>query len=451
MNTRAIILAAGKGTRMKSETPKVLHKVCGKPMLGHVVDNLKASGVEDIYAVLGHKADMVQAHFGDAFKTVIQKEQLGTGHAVMQFESQLEGADGQTVVICGDTPLISDETIRGFIDHHKSSGAKATVLTATTDNPHGYGRIIRNESGTVERIVEEKDATDEERSVTEINTGTFVFDNKSLFNALKAVTNDNAQGEYYLPDVLKILREENETVAAFACEDFSETIGINDRVALAVAEETLRQTINLGHMKNGVTLIDPKNTYIDKDVTIGNDTIIHPNVTISGQTTIGNNVSISPSSEIVDSNIGNNVTIRQSVIHGSVVGDSSNVGPFAQLRPESNLGKNIKIGNFVEVKKSTLEDDVKVSHLSYIGDASIGENTNVGCGSITVNYDGKNKHLTTIGRDSFIGCNSNLVAPVTIGDNSFIAAGSTITNDVPNDSLAIGRSRQTNKEDYYKN
>lgn len=450
MKTRAIILAAGKGTRMKSETPKVLHKVCGKPMLGHVVDNLRASDVDDVYAVLGHKADMVQQYFGDSFKTVIQEEQLGTGHAVMQFESQLEGVEGQTVVICGDTPLISDVTIRGFIEHHNTMGAKATVLTATTDNPHGYGRIIRNSAGTVERIVEEKDATDEERSVKEINTGTFVFDNKALFNALKLVNNDNAQGEYYLPDVLKILREENETVAAFTCENFSETIGINDRIALAKAEETLRETINLSHMRNGVTLIDPKNTYIDKDVKIGNDTIIYPNVYISGDTVIGSNVTISSGSEIANSEIGDNVNIRQSVIHQAVVGDGTNVGPFAQLRPESKLGKNVKIGNFVEVKKSILEDDVKVSHLSYVGDAEIGENTNIGCGAITVNYDGKNKHLTKVGRDSFIGCNSNLVAPVTIGDRSFIAAGSTITDEVPDDSLAIGRTRQTTKKDYYK-
>lgn len=450
MKTRAIILAAGKGTRMKSDTPKVLHKVCGKPMLGHVVDNLRASGVDDVYAVLGHKADVVQAHFRDSFKTVIQEEQLGTGHAVMQFESQLEAELGQTVVICGDTPLISDETIRGFIDHHNQTGAKATVLTATTENPHGYGRIIRNTAGTVENIVEEKDATDEERRVEEINTGTFVFDNKALFNALKLVTNDNAQGEYYLPDVLKILREQNETVEAFACENFSETIGINDRVALAQAEETLRETINLKHMKNGVTFIDPKTTYIDKDVVIGNDTIIHPNVTIGGQSKIGSNVTVSSGSEIVDSEIGNNANIRQSVIHQAVVGDGSNVGPFAQLRPESKLGQNVKIGNFVEVKKSSLADEAKVSHLSYIGDATVGENTNIGCGSITVNFDGKDKHQTVIGSDSFIGCNSNLVAPVTIGDRSFIAAGSTVTDEVPDDSLAIARTRQTTKKDYYK-
>ncbi len=450
MKTRAIILAAGKGTRMKSKLPKVLHKVCGKSMVAHVVDNLKQSDVHDMYAVLGHKSEQVRQHLGESVSTVIQEEQLGTGHAVKQFESQLQELDGQTIVICGDTPLISAETIRGFVKHHHQTGAKATVLTAKTATPHGYGRIIRNSAGTVNRIVEEKDATEEERAVQEINTGTFMFDNQALFKALKSVTNNNAQGEYYLPDVLKILRDENETVEAFPCDNFDETIGINDRIALAQAEATLREKINVKHMKNGVTLIDPKTTYIEADVTIGSDTIIYPNVVIGGKTTIGEGVIISSSSEIMNSEIGNDVHIKQSVIHQSVVGNGTNIGPFAQLRPDSHLGQNVKVGNFVEVKKSTLKDDVKVSHLSYIGDASIGENTNVGCGAITVNYDGKDKHLTEIGRDSFIGCNSNLIAPVKIGDRSFIAAGSTVTDEVPDDSLAIGRARQTTKAEYYK-
>lgn len=450
MNTRAIILAAGKGTRMKSKLPKVLHKVCGKPMIEHVVDNLKTSGVEEMYAVLGHKSEQVSRHLGASVGTVIQKEQLGTGHAVMQFESKLQGLDGQTIVICGDTPLISAKTIKGFVAHHESTGAKATVLTARTNEPQGYGRIIRNSAGTVNRIVEEKDATDEERAVQEINTGTFIFDNQALFSALKNVTNDNAQGEYYLPDVLKILRDENETVEAFPCENFDETIGINDRVALSQAETTLREIINAKHMRNGVTLIDPKTTYIEADVEIGLDTIIYPNVVIGGKTVIGEGVIISSSSEVRDAKIGNDVHIKQSVIHDSAVGDGTTIGPFAQLRPGSDLGHNVKVGNFVEVKKSTLKDDVKVSHLSYIGDASIGENTNVGCGAITVNYDGKEKHLTEVGRDSFIGCNANLIAPIKIGDRSFVAAGSTVTDEVPDDSLAIGRTRQTTKADYYK-
>lgn len=450
MNTRAIILAAGKGTRMKSKLPKVLHKVCGKPMIEHVIDNLKKSNVMDIFAVLGHESELVSRHLGASVGTVIQEEQLGTGHAVKQFESQLQDLDGQTIVICGDTPLISAETISGFVAHHNNTGAKATVLTAHTNTPYGYGRIIRNSAGTVNHIVEEKDATVEERTVGEINTGTFIFDNKALFGALKSVTNDNAQGEYYLPDVLKILREENETVEAFLCENIDETIGINDRIALAQAEATLRDMINIEHMRNGVTLIDPKTTYIEADVEIGQDTIIYPSVVIGGKTTIGEGVVISSGSEIMNSEIGSDVEIKQSVIHESEVGAGTKIGPFAQLRPQSQLGQNVKIGNFVEVKKSKLENDVKVSHLSYIGDASIGENTNVGCGAITVNYDGRDKHLTEIGRDSFIGCNSNLIAPVKIGDRSFVAAGSTVTDEVPDDSLAIGRTRQTTKADYYK-
>lgn len=450
MKTRAIILAAGKGTRMKSKLPKVLHKVCGKPMIKHVVDNLKQSDVHDIYAVLGHKSELVSQHLGESVSTVIQEEQLGTGHAVKQFESQLETLEGQTIVICGDTPLISAETILGFFKHHQHTGAKATVLTAKTTTPYGYGRIIRNPAGTVSRIVEEKDATEEERAVQEINTGTFIFDNQALFAALKSVTNNNSQGEYYLPDVLKILRDDSEKVEAFQCDNFDETIGINDRIALAQAEATLREIINVKHMKNGVTLIDPKTTYIDADVKIGSDTIIHPNVVVGGRTTIGEDVIITSGSEIMNSEIGSDVNVKQSVIHQSVVGDGTTIGPFAQLRPDSHLGQNVKVGNFVEVKKSTLKDDVKVSHLSYIGDASIGENTNVGCGTITVNYDGKDKHHTEIGRDSFIGCNSNLIAPVKIGDRSFIAAGSTVTDEVPDDSLAIGRARQTTKAEYYK-
>ncbi|UTH13737.1 bifunctional UDP-N-acetylglucosamine diphosphorylase/glucosamine-1-phosphate N-acetyltransferase GlmU [Macrococcus equipercicus] len=450
MNRQAIILAAGKGTRMKSKLYKVLHPVCGKPMVKHVLDNIRGAGVSEVVTIVGHGAEQVQEVLAGESKFSRQEEQLGTAHAVAMAQEHLGEHTGTTVVICGDTPLISEETISSFIAHHENSGAKATILSAVTNQPFGYGRIIRDDHNNVVKIVEEKDASLEEKLVSEISSGTFCFDNAALFEKLAQVSNDNAQGEYYLPDVIQLLQADGEKVEAYITEDFDETLGVNDRVYLAKAERLMRKRINDRHMMNGVTLIDPETTYIDADVVIGADTVVYPGTVLAGQTIIGEDVFISANCDIKDSTIGDRAQIKQSVVTASIIGEDTTVGPYAQLRPGSKLGKAVKVGNFVEIKKSQLDDEAKVSHLSYIGDATVGARTNIGCGAITVNYDGINKFKTTIGKDAFIGCNSNLVAPVTIGDESFIAAGSTITENVPESSLALGRARQTTKEGYYK-
>ncbi|MFD2831621.1 bifunctional UDP-N-acetylglucosamine diphosphorylase/glucosamine-1-phosphate N-acetyltransferase GlmU [Corticicoccus populi] len=449
MQTRAIILAAGKGTRMKSKKAKVLHELCGVPMIGHVVDNVKEAGFEEVHAVIGTDSDAVRTYLDGTVETTFQDEQLGTAHAVGQLREKLENEEGQTLVICGDTPLISKRTLSALFEYHTEMSLKATVLSVEASNPFGYGRIVRNYDGSVKSIVEEKDAASEIKEIREISSGTFIFDNKVLFEALEHVKNDNVQAEYYLPDVIPYIFEHYKKVDAYKSEVFDEILGINDRVALSKAEEIMREQINIGHMQNGVTLMDPKAAYIDKNVTIGEDTVIYPNVVLRGTTTIGSNVTITNGSEITDSVISDEAVIKQSVVTDSKVGSSAAVGPFAQLRPGTVLGEEVKIGNFVEVKKADIEDGAKVSHLSYIGDASVGARTNIGCGSITVNYDGVNKFKTTIGQDAFIGCNTNLVAPVTVGNRAFIAAGSTITDEVPSDSLAIARSRQTTKDGYF--
>lgn len=447
-NIFAVILAAGQGTRMKSKLYKVLHPVCGKPMVEHVVDHIQTLDVSRIVTVVGHGAEKVREQLGDKSEYVLQAEQLGTAHAVGQAEAILGELEGTTLVVCGDTPLIRPETMQALFEYHTAQKAKATILTAIAENPTGYGRVLRNADGQVAQIVEQKDASSEQQLVKEINTGTYCFDNKSLFKALKLVKNDNAQGEYYLPDVIEILQQQGEIVSAYVTEDFEETLGVNDRYALSQAEEFMRARINEKHMRNGVTIINPTATYISADAVIGQDTVIQPGTMIEGKTVIGDDCLIGPNSQIVNSQIGNGTSIHSSVVRDSVIADDTAIGPFANIRPFSEIGSHVKIGNFVEVKKSTLGDETKISHLSYIGDAEIGTNVNIGCGSITVNYDGKNKHKTTIGNDVFVGCNSNLVAPVTIGDNSFIAAGSTVTKDVPSDSLAIARARQENKLNY---
>ncbi|MCF6139589.1 bifunctional UDP-N-acetylglucosamine diphosphorylase/glucosamine-1-phosphate N-acetyltransferase GlmU [Pseudalkalibacillus berkeleyi] len=444
----AVVLAAGKGTRMKSRLYKVLHPVGGKPMVQHVVDQINKVEVDQIVTVIGHGAEKVKDQLGEEVDYVLQEEQLGTGHAVMQTEGLLGDLDGTTLVVCGDTPLISSETMDALLRHHEKENAKVTLLTAHAEDPFGYGRVIRNEDGTVSKIVEHKDASIHEQAVQEINTGTYCFDNRTLFEALKQVTNDNVQGEYYLPDVIEIVKDQQETVAAYQTPAFEETIGVNDRVALSQAEQYMKQRILTHHMKNGVTIIDPQQTYITSDVKIGSDTVVYPGTFIHGNTTIGEEAVIGPNTEIKDSQIGNETVVKQSVVHDSEVGHNVSIGPFAHIRPQSELGNDTKIGNFVEIKKSKLDDGSKASHLSYIGDAEIGKDVNLGCGSITVNYDGKNKHLTKVGDGAFIGCNSNLIAPVNVGENAYVAAGSTITDDVPGNSLSIARARQTNKEGY---
>ena len=410
-----IILAAGKGTRMKSSLYKVMHPVCGKPMVEHVVDQVEKTGATEIVAIVGHGAEMVQNHLGDRVSYAVQAEQLGTGHAVLQAESLLQGKEGTTIVICGDTPLLTSETLSALMKEHERTGAKATILTAIAQDPTGYGRVIRDTDGSVLKNVEQKDATPEEQQVKEINTGTYCFDNVALFSALHEVGNDNAQGEYYLPDVLEILKKRGEVVSAYPMKDFDEGMGVNDRVALSKAEKYMRLRINEEHMRKGDTLIAPEATYI---------------------------------SVVRDSVLEDGVRLVAANIEESHMKLDSNAGPFAHLRPNSVLGERVHVGNFVEVKNSTLGADTKVGHLTYIGDADLGEDINVGCGTVFVNYDGKNKYRATIGSHVFIGCNANIVAPVTVGDDVFIAAGSTITEDVPAGALAIARSRQVNKEDY---
>lgn len=450
-NRYAIILAAGQGTRMKSKLYKVLHPVCGKPMVQHVIDQVNQLQIEDIVTVIGHGAEKVQEQLGDSCKYALQEQQLGTAHAVMQAESVLSARSGTTLVICGDTPLIKAETMKELIALHEQSQAKATILTAYADNPAGYGRVLRGEGGLVEKIVEHKDASEEERYVKEINTGTYCFDNQALFSALKKVSNENVQGEYYLPDVIEILKEEGEVVTAFQSSEFEETLGVNDRVALSQAEQILRNRINEKHMRNGVTIIDPLTTFIEADVQIGQDTVINPGSFIKGKSIIGQDCLIGPNTEISNCEIGDGTEVLQSVVHESSIGSFVKIGPFAHVRPQSDIKDSVKIGNFVEIKKTVFGKGSKASHLSYIGDAEVGENVNIGCGSITVNYDGKNKYLTKIEDNVFIGCNSNLVAPVTVGEGAYVAAGSTITQDVPQQALSVARARQVNKEDYVKN
>ncbi len=447
-NRYAVILAAGQGTRMKSKLYKVLHLVCGKPMVEHVMDQVTKLNMQEIVTITGHGAEMVQAGLGNRSLYALQESQLGTAHAVMQAAGILEGKEGVTIVVCGDTPLIKAETMEALFMHHEQSAAKATVLTARIDDPTGYGRIIRNENGLVEKIVEHKDATEEECKVNEINTGTYCFDNAALFEALKNVTNDNVQGEYYLPDVIEILQKQGEVVTAYQTNDISETLGVNDRVALAEAERIMRARLNEAQMRNGVTIIDPANTYIETDVVIGQDTVIYPGTILKGKTIIGAECQIGPNTEIDSCEIGSETVIRQSAAYNSSIGAKVNIGPFAHIRPDSTIDDDVKIGNFVEIKKAVFGKGSKASHLSYIGDAEVGSNVNIGCGSITVNYDGKNKYLTKIEDDVFIGCNSNLVAPVTISKGAYVAAGSTITKNVPGDSLAIARAHQVNKENY---
>lgn len=447
-NVFAVILAAGQGTRMKSKLYKVLHPVCGKPMVQHVVDHIQTLDVNRIVTVVGHGAEKVQLQLGDKSEYVLQAEQLGTAHAVQQAEEILGNEEGTTLVVCGDTPLIRPETMQALFEHHQAKNAKATILTAIAENPTGYGRILRGENGQVEQIVEQKDASAEQQLVKEINTGTYCFDNKLLFETLKLVKNDNAQGEFYLPDVIEILQKQGDIVEAYVTDDFEETLGVNDRVALSQAETLMRARINEKHMRNGVTIIHPETTYISADAVIGRDTIIQPGSMIEGATVIGEDCIIGPNTQIAESRIGDRTTVHSSVVRESAIAEDTAIGPYAHIRPLSEIGSHVKIGNFVEVKKSKLDNDTKVSHLSYIGDAEIGSNVNIGCGSITVNYDGKNKFKTIIEDDVFVGCNTNLVAPVKVGKGSFIAAGSTITKEVPEDALAIARARQENKPNY---
>ncbi|WML36324.1 bifunctional UDP-N-acetylglucosamine diphosphorylase/glucosamine-1-phosphate N-acetyltransferase GlmU [Clostridium sp. OS1-26] len=446
----AIILAAGEGKRMKSSTPKVLHKICGKEMVNVVIDTVKETKVNDINVIIGRGADKVKdATTNRTVNYSLQDKQLGTGHAVMCAKEFLKGKKGTVAIFTGDAPLITKSTVEKLFDFHSDKNYKATILTSIVDNPYGYGRVLRESNQEVCKIVEHKDCTEEEMKINEINAGMYCFDIESLLNSLDKLNNNNSQGEYYLPDVIGILKNEGEKIGALPIP-FEETMGINSRVQLSEAEKVMRKRINQMHMDNGVTLIDPDCTYIDTDVEIGNDTIIYPGNVIQGKTVIGENCTIHSNSRIKDSIIDKNVTIQCSTILESKIGEGTTVGPFAYVRPESVIGKSARIGDFVEIKKSTIGDETKVSHLTYIGDAEIGSKCNFGCGTVVVNYDGQKKYKTVIGDNAFIGCNTNLVAPVKINKDTYIAAGSTITDEVPEGALAIARCKQVNKEGWLK-
>lgn len=445
----AIILAAGQGTRMKSKLYKVLHQVCGKSMVDHVLTQIEKIDPDQIVTIVGHGAQKVKETLNERTEYALQTEQLGTGHAVLQAEDLLGNKDGETLVACGDTPLFTAETFAKLFKYHEENGDVATVLTAKADDPFGYGRVIRNANGEVAKIVEQKDASAEESKVDEINTGVYVFDNQKLFKALHAVKNDNAQGEYYLPDVISILQSQGDKVGAYQMADFDESMGVNDRIALSKATKLMQQRINKAHMQNGVTLIDPENTYIDSDVEIGKDTVIEPGVYLKGTTKIGDDCLIGANSQIINSTIEDGVTVTVSYLEDSVMRKNSNIGPYSHLRPQADIGEDVHIGNFVEVKKAQIGKGTKVGHLTYVGDATLGKHINIGCGTIFINYDGKNKHHTNVGDYSFIGSGANLVAPLEIGDHGYVAAGSTITDDIQPHAMGIGRGRQVNKEGYF--
>lgn len=440
----ALILAAGQGTRIKSDIPKVLHKVCGKEMVNHVIDNMRKASIEDVNVIIGKGAELVKKETESRKVSYsLQEEQLGTGHAVKCAAEFLKGKKGTVLIFAGDAPLTKETTIKELIKYHEENNNSATLLSALVEDPTGYGRIIRDENGQVLKIVEHKDCNEEELKVNEMNAAMYCFDIEDLVNALEKISNDNVQGEYYLTDAIGIVKEEGKKVGAVVT-DYEDTIGVNSRAQLAEAEEILRNRINRIHLDNGVTLIDPRSTYIGADVVIGKDTILYPNTILEGNTKIGQRCTILQNTRIKDSIIENGATIESSVILESKVGENTNVGPFAYIRPESSIGNNVKIGDFVEIKKANIGNETKVAHLTYIGDAEVGSGCNFGCGTVVVNYDGKKKHKTIIGDNSFIGCNTNLVSPVKVGDNTYIAAGSTITNEVSEGDLAIARSKQRN-------
>ena len=449
MRTTAIILAAGQGTRMKSKLPKVLHKVLGKPMVQWVIDCLTAAGVTDKITVLGHGAEQVATVVGEQTSIVYQTEQLGTGHAVMQGVKALGAENDCVIVICGDTPLLQANTIKSLLAKHNAEKNMVTVLTAQASDPTGYGRIVRN-GAQIEAIVEQKDATEEEKTITEINTGTYCFNQQFLLQYLPTLTTNNAQKEYYLTDLIKIANQNQFPIGGYQLDDFSESLGVNNRVQLAQAEQVLRQRKCNEVMLAGVTLIDPASTYIGADVVIGNDTIIYPNVVLEGATVIGSDNVIGMNCRFVDSIIGDNNDIQSTTIVESTVGNGCKIGPMAYLRPGTVLADQVKIGDFVEVKKSQIGTGTKIPHLSYVGDAVVGSSVNIGCGTITCNYDGVNKYQTTIKDNAFIGSNTNLVAPVVVEEKAFIGAGSTITKDVPADTLAVVRGELRLKDDWSK-
>ena len=447
-DTHIVVLAAGQGTRMKSNLPKVLHEVGGRSLIGHVLRTSETLNPATVTVIVGHQASMVRQHLVERQNVgfALQEPQLGTAHALQQAEQALTGHTGTLVLLSGDVPLLSPATLRRLVDVHRGAGAAATVVTATVERPYGYGRIVRSD-GRIARIVEERDATPAERQIKEINGGIYAFDLASLFDALRSIASQNAQGEFYLTDLIAIYRRRKLVVETLMVENPEEIRGINSRTELAEVSRLVRQTKNEELMAAGVTLVDPATTYVESDVEIGRDTVIHPGVTIEGSTRIGSACEIRGNVRITDSEIGDRVTINNfCLIVGARVADGVAIGPFAHLRPESEVGEGAKVGNFVELKKTTLGAGSKVNHLSYLGDATVGAGVNVGAGTITCNYDGVKKHQTVIEDGAFIGSDTQLIAPVTVGKGAYVGAGSSITDDVPAGSLGIARGRQTNIE-----
>jgi bifunctional UDP-N-acetylglucosamine pyrophosphorylase / glucosamine-1-phosphate N-acetyltransferase len=444
----AVILAAGEGKRMYSKLPKVLHKLCGLTMVEHVINCAKEIGCTEPVVVIGHGANQVRETIKDV-NFVMQEQQLGTGHAVMQADEYIN--DNDILVLYGDTPLISAEKIHEMYQFHREGNYGVTVLTADLDNPSGYGRIVRDNNGLINAIVEDKDASSEVKKVKEINSGMYFFKGTELKKALKKLTNNNAQGEYYLTDALQIVKAEGYEIAAFKTNDPAEIMGVNNKLQLFEATEIMKKRILQSHMLAGVTIIDANNTYIDKTVKIARDVTIYPGCMLEGSTIIDEDCIIGPNSTIVNSILDKNVIVKNSIILDNKIGEATTIGPFAYLRPGNIIGKEVKIGDFVEMKNSNFGNNSKASHLAYIGDADVGENVNLGCGVVFVNYDGKNKNRSSVEDNCFVGCNVNVVAPVTVKRGSYIAAGTTLTMDVPEDSLSIGRVRQENKEGWMKN
>lgn len=440
MQLKALILAAGKGTRMKSELPKVIHTVNGIPMVQKIIKELEKINIEENILILGHKKEEILKKIGEV-SYVVQEEQLGTGHAIMQAKEKLKDYEGDVMILCGDTPLLKSSTLENMYNYHKNNGCTTTVLTAVYENPFGYGRIVK-ENGNVIGIVEEKEASDEIKKIKEVNAGVYCCNAKELFKALDQIDNNNEKGEYYLTDIIGIQVKEGKKVSSFVLEDSEEILGVNSKVELAQASRVLRERKNKELMEEGVILIDPATTYIEETVKIGKDTVIYPGVILQGNTVIGENCEIIGNTRIIDSVLKDDIRVESSVIEESILEDKVTMGPFAHLRPKAHLKEKVHIGNFVEVKKSTLEPGVKAGHLTYLGNATVGRDTNIGAGTITCNYDGVNKFDTNIGEKVFIGSSTMLVAPVNIGDNALTGAGSVITKDVPEDALAVERNKQ---------
>ncbi len=449
MNPTVVILAAGLGTRMKSGLAKALHPLAGRPLVQHVLNASKAIEPGAVVLVLGHQAEKVrEAASGYQPTFVLQREQLGTGHAVRQARGAIAEAEGPVLVLCADTPLLTGGTLKGLVALHRKSRAAVSLITALVEDPFGYGRVVRGKSG-IQRIVEEKDASAAQKKIREVNAGIYCFEKKFLLASLDGIGRNNAQGEYYLPDAIALARKNAMKVAALICADADEVMGVNTRFDLSRAEIILRDRINRKWMLEGVTMLDPASTFIGDEVVLGRDTVLYGNVRLEGRTRLGDGCVVFPGSRIVDSTLGSNVMVKDSsVIEESTIAAGAAVGPFAHLRPGSVIGERAKIGNFVEIKKSSIGEGSKANHLSYIGDAAIGRDVNIGAGVITCNYDGFEKHATVIEDGVFVGSDAQLVAPVKIGKGALIAAGATITRDVPPDALAISRVPQDIREGF---